>query len=94
MISLLLSGVRYDCDGTSISATLGEQTFGSCRIADAKLLDSGSYYMTFGPLHAVLTQEAVAILRGEAPLPETVEAAPSEAETPSEEPAPKPKRKR
>lgn len=72
MISLLISGILYECDGVEIRASVNTQTFGPARIADAKVLENGAVYLVLGALNVVFTTEAFDILCGRAPLPEVV----------------------
>lgn len=71
-ISLDISGITYECDGSSILARLGDATYGPTPLSEARRLGDGSVYLTLGVLHAVLTGQAFDILRGEAPMPEPV----------------------
>ena len=72
MISLLISGILYECDGVEIRASANGQTFGPARVADAKVLENGAVYLVLGILNVVLTAEAFDILCGRSPLPEVL----------------------
>ena len=96
MISLIISGILYECDGVEIRASANGQTFGPARVADAKVLENGAVYLMLGVLNVVLTAEAFDILCGRAPLPEVVaeEERAHVTAAPEQEPAPKKRARR
>jgi hypothetical protein len=66
MVTLLAHDCRFDCDGTTISAFIEDVFFGSCRVADARVLEGdGGVYLGCGSFHAVLTGREFAFLLGE-----------------------------
>ena len=69
MVALNVSGILYECDGHSLLARFSGSTFGPTPLSEALVLGDGSWYLVLGALHTVLTAQAVAILRGLAPLP-------------------------
>jgi len=69
MVALNVSGILYECDGQSLTARFSGSTFGPTPLSEALVLGDGSWYLVLGVLHTVLTAQAVAILRGLAPLP-------------------------
>lgn len=69
MVALNVSGILYECDGHSLLARFSDSTFGPTPLSEAVVLADGSWYLVLGALHTVLTAQAVAILRGLAPLP-------------------------
>jgi hypothetical protein len=82
MISIDISGIVYECDGTQITASANGRTFGPALVASAKVLENGSVYLVLGVLNVVLTKEAFDILLGVAPLPVTEATAPEAVEDP------------
>jgi len=73
MVSLDVSGIVYECDGTVLRAFASGRAFGPVNVADAKILEDGSVYLMLGELHAVLSAEAFDILLGRSPAPTKLE---------------------
>ena len=105
MSSLEISGILYECDGVSITASANGRTFGPGLIAGARTVENDMAYLVIGELHVVLTRLAFALLRGVAvapqveqvaeAAPEVVEAAAEEASVAAEAPvAPTPLKRR
>lgn len=69
MVTLELSGVTYECDGVSLRASADGRDFGSALLSEGRLIGEGMHYFVIGVLNVVLTDGALAILRGEAPVP-------------------------
>ena len=71
MIALNLSGILYECDGAALSARVlaTGAAFGPTPLSEASVQADGSWYVVVGDLHSLLSEQAVAILRGLAPLP-------------------------
>lgn len=88
MLSLEVSGILYECDGSTITASANGRTFGPGLVSDARTVESGMVYLVIGELHVVLTRLAFDILRGVAVAPQeeqVVEAATEAVETAAEE---------
>ena len=88
MSSLEISGILYECDGVSITASANGRTFGPGLIASARTVENDMAYLVIGELHVVLTRLAFDILRGVAVAPQVeqvVEAAPEVVEPAAEE---------
>jgi hypothetical protein len=89
VVALDISGIVYECDGSTIRAVVGDTVYGPSPISSARVLEDASVYLTLGVLHAVLTERAFNILRGVEPLPEA-ESVADEKPVVSEEVSPPP----
>jgi len=69
MISIDISGITYECDGTNLLARVGDAAYGPSPLSSALRIGDGSVYITLGVLHVVLTGQAFDILSGIAPVP-------------------------
>jgi hypothetical protein len=88
MLSLEVSGILYECDGSTITASANGRTFGPGLVSNARVLENGMVYLVIGELHVVLTSLAFDILRGVAVAPQEEpvgEAAAEAAEAVAEE---------
>ena len=70
MSSLELSGVLYECDGSTITASANGRTFGPGLVSEARTVENDMVYLVIGELHVVLTRLAFDILRGVAVAPQ------------------------
>lgn len=96
MVSLDISGIVYECDGSTLRAVVGDTVYGPSPISSARALEDASVYLTLGTLHVVLTERAFNILRGVEPLPAPVPVAeekPVVSEEVSLPPAKRPRRR-
>jgi hypothetical protein len=83
MSSLEVSGILYECDGSSITASANGRTFGPGLLSNARTTEDDMVYLVIGELHVVLTRLAFDILRGVAVAPQVeqvVEVAPEVVE--------------
>jgi hypothetical protein len=64
MASLEVSGVLYECDGVTITASANGRTYGPGLVANARIVEHDMVYLVLGELHVVLTRLAFDILLG------------------------------